>query len=320
MRVLMLVLAWLPTFAAATYPDYKVAENISVRRAVVLSGGVPLVAHVLQAKTHAGKRLPTVVICQGTGGLQHFHLYPAAAFANAGFTVITFDYRGWGESAGRLVLADPKAPGRRDGRPFDAGVLEVRETVDPLDQAEDVQTMLHWAADEPEVDAARLGLWGTSLGATVALQAALNDARVRALVAQVGMYDMRAGGARLDEYRREASRRARGELPYAGPRPRIPGQLHGQRIGEKFTHAAPGADLARLAARPGAQGPALLVLDAENEDLFDIRQHGERLHERYPGPKERLVLPGIKHYDIYRGEPLQRATRLAVEWFERHLK
>lgn len=320
MRVLMLALALWQALAWASYPEYRVPGNIVVRRTALLSEGVPLVAHVLQAREHAGKRLPTVIIIQGTGGVQHYHLYPAAAFANAGYTVITFDFRGWGESAGRLVLADPKAGGRKDSRPHSTEVIEVRETVDPVEQAADVQMVLHWAVGEPEVDAAKLGLWGTSLGATIALQAAINDSRVRAVVAQVGAYDLRIGGTRLDDYRRDANRRSRGELPYAGPQTRVPGQLHGQRIGEKYVHAAPAADLARLAARPGGQGPALLVIDAGSEDLFDIRQHGERLHERYPGPKERVVIPGIKHYDIYRGEPLGRATKLAVEWFDKHLK
>lgn len=41
---------------------------------------------------------------------------------------------------------------------------------------------------------------------------------------------------------------------------------------------------------------------------------------RVPGPKERVVVPGITHYDVYRGETLQTVIRLALEWYDKRLK
>ena len=303
---------------AATYPEYRVPDDLAARRATVLSEGTPLIAHVLQPRSKAGERLPTIILCQGTGGLQHYHLAQAFAFARAGFTAITFDYRGWGESRGRLVPVDMTASPRRDMQPQAVEAMEVRETVDPAEQTRDVMAMIAWAAGEPETDAARIGLWGTSLGAAIAAEATILEPRVRAAVLQVGPYDLRQGGAAAERIFAEAGRRARGDLPYPRPAPRIPGALHGHRVSENYQTFSPLEDLTRLAGR-SAQ-PAILVIDAEYEELFDNRQHGQRFFERLRAPKDRVIIPWIKHYDIYRGDPLRQAVRHAVDWYERHLK
>lgn len=320
MRALMLALAFWHAHACASYPEYRVPPelNVDVRRVTILSEGAPLVGHVLQAAERLGRRLPTVVICQGTGGLQHYHLHPALTLAKAGFTVITFDYRGWGRSRGRLIPADRAAPPRQDGAPGSVEAIEVRETVDPLEQARDVMAVMAWAMADPAVDAERIGLWGTSLGASIVLYVAAHEPRVRALVAQVGAYDLRRSDAAVAKFSADATARARGELPYPPPVPRVPGQLHGLMVREHYQVFRPYEDLARMLARPSQ--PAVLIIDAEHEKLFDIRQHGKRLYERLAGTKERVVLPGIEHYGIYIGEALREASRLAAEWFNRHLR
>jgi uncharacterized protein len=318
MKKLLCLMLLLPALAGASYPEYKVPFGISVRRATVMSEGVPLVAHVLQAQEQAGKRLPTIILCQGTGGLQHYHLAPAIAFAGAGFTVITFDYRGWGESGGRLVAADPGLRTRKDGKPFRAEVMEVRETVDPQEQALDAATVIAWAVRAPEVDASRIGLWGTSLGGGIAFYTMLNDPRIKAVVAQVAAFETRrSGGDALEQLRTDATRRAHGEVPYAGPQPRVAGRMHGQRITEKYQAWSPAEDMSRLAARPVQ--PAVLIIDAEKEELMDLRYQGQRVFERLKEPKARVVIPAIGHYGVYR-EALQQATKLALDWYERHLK
>ena len=52
---------------------------------------------------------PAILLCHGWGGLKHQLVYIAEAFARAGFAAMTFDYRGWGESDGR-VIARKDAP------------------------------------------------------------------------------------------------------------------------------------------------------------------------------------------------------------------
>ena len=64
---------------------------------------------------------------------------------------------------------------------------------------------------------------------------------------------------------------------------------------------------------------AVLIIVAENEELFDNRNHGQRIHERLQGPKSYVVIPGIIHYDVY-SRAFDQAIKPALEWYDRHLK
>lgn len=310
MRRLLLLAMFIAVPAMA---QYQIPDGIAVRKAMVMSEGAPLTAYVYQGKANAGKRLPTLLLCNGRGGLGEHLRFHASRFAEAGYTTLTFDYRGWGESAGRLITANPRAATHPDGKPFSAEVIEVRETVDPFEQSADIMAMIAWLVAEPEVDTSRIGIWGTSFAGGLVLHAMVNDARVKVMVAQVGAYDTRRTGPQLEDFRRQATQRARGELPYPGPLPREPGKLHGFVIAERQLYWAPVEDAPRV-NRP------VLIIDAANEELFDTRQHGQRVYDRLGGPKERVVIPGIRHYDIYRGEPLQQAVKLAIGWYDKYLK
>lgn len=64
---------------------------------------------------------------------------------------------------------------------------------------------------------------------------------------------------------------------------------------------------------------AMLIIVAEKEELFDNRDHGQRVHERLQGPKSYLVIPGITHYEVYT-RAFDQAIKPAVEWYDRYLK
>ena len=108
-------------------------------------------------------------------------------------------------------------------------------------------------------------------------------------------------------------RRARGELGYPPPGVREIGNLSGAPIREKFLLYAPVDDDARL------RNCAMLFIAAEREELFDNRQHPLLAYERATDPKKYVVIPNIAHYGIY-GEAREQATRLAIDWFDQHLK
>src|SRR5436190_127653 len=97
---------------------FKAPDNIDFRTASVISEGVRLHAELFSLKSLAGKPLPTIIQAHGWGGTAANFRYDALALANAGYLVIDFDYRGWGQSAGRLVLVAP--PEKREGRRFTA--------------------------------------------------------------------------------------------------------------------------------------------------------------------------------------------------------
>ena len=63
----------------------------------------------------------------------------------------------------------------------------------------------------------------------------------------------------------------------------------------------------------------MLFLIAEKEELFDNRDHGLKAYERAKGPKKLVTIPNITHYGIY-NEAREQARKLAIEWFDEHLK
>ena len=106
---------------------------------------------------------PGVVMGNGFASVRQMYLPEyARAFADAGFAVLTIDYRFLGGS---------------DGQP--------RQQVLPSAQCDDLRNALTWLGQHPWVDADRLALWGTSFAGGHALRIAAIDRRVRAVVAQV---------------------------------------------------------------------------------------------------------------------------------------
>ena len=66
----------------------------------------------------------------------------------------------------------------------------------------------------------------------------------------------------------------------------------------------------------------LLVIDAENEELFDRRQAGQLAIDRAKANGARAeyrVIPTITHYDIYR-QSFDESAQMALEWFDGCLK
>jgi dienelactone hydrolase len=301
-----LLLTALPCFAQAT--------DVEERSAVIVSEGVRLHAQIYYPKP-ASRPLPTIVMSHGWGGTAAMLRPQASDFAHAGYLVIAFDYRGWGESDARVIRTAPTAEKSVDGR-FAGEMQELRGMVDPLDQAMDIQNVIHWAMGEPAVDKNRLGLWGTSFSGGLVVYVAAREPRVRALVSQVGYMGQPVASApatALEKNYNDATRRARGEIGYPPPGLREIGNLTGAPIREKFLLYAPVDDVAK------AKNCAMLFIAAEREELFDNRQHPQLAYDRAGEPKKYVVIPNIAHYGIY-GEAREQSTNLAIDWFDQHLK
>lgn len=294
---------------------FKAPENIDFRTASVISEGVRLQAELYSLKSLAGKPLPTIIQAHGWGGVAANFRSDSLALANAGYLVIAFDYRGWGQSDGRIVLKAP--PEKKDGRRFTAQVEELREYVDPLEQTTDWFNVINWAMGEPMVDKERIGLRGSSYSGGHVFYVAARDQRVKAIVSQVGAFDSRwvvSGAEQAKTTYDEATRRARGELGYPEPRARVVGNLIGAPIRDKLLHFAPVEEAANV------KDCAALFIVAEKEELFDNKDHAKLAYDRMPGAKKKYVsIPNITHYGIYR-EQRQQAIKLAIEWFDENLK
>ena len=246
-------------------------------------------------------------------------LAPSAEYlVRAGFAVLAVDYRTIGSSEG-----------------------EPRGQVFPERYVEDVRNAISYLASRSEVDADRIGLWGHSLGATVAIQAAALDRRVKAVVGQNpsmfnGWRAMEKGRGRpgvqgmLDAV--DADRQQRYEtgsgarMPLLGrgdPRivdyltlakeafPTFDDEIEVESVGHILTWT-PEAFLERLAPRP-------LLMITSREDLTHDVDEVLAAHAQAREPKRLKLLP----YDE-RGlsvEPgLGESMTLAVDWFDEHLR
>ncbi|UOZ07009.1 alpha/beta hydrolase [Amycolatopsis sp. WQ 127309] len=103
-------------------------------------------------------QVPALVL-QGTVAGTAEHLRPVARrFAKAGFGVLCYDHRNFGNS---------------EGTP--------RQEADPWLQTKDLRRAMTYLESRPDVDGERLGLWGLSYGGANALFVTSLDIRVRAV-------------------------------------------------------------------------------------------------------------------------------------------
>jgi pimeloyl-ACP methyl ester carboxylesterase len=105
---------------------------------------------------------PAIVLCHGGGATHEMKLGQYESwFSRAGFAVLAFDYRHFGQSGG-----------------------QPRQLMSARKHVEDVHAAIQFAKNRPEIDAARVAVWGTSFGASHAVVAAAERDDVAAAVVQ----------------------------------------------------------------------------------------------------------------------------------------
>lgn len=294
-------------------PEFRVPEGVTYRAADIMSEGIRISAEVFAPADSGDQKLPTIIMSHGWGGTAAMLRPDAVVFAKAGYLVITIDYRGWGKSDSRLILAGGK-PEKKDGKLI-AQVKEVREVVDPIDQTADIMNAIHWAVGEKQCDPERIGLWGSSYSGGHVVYVAARDPRVKAFVSQVGAMDSRWTIAtpplRAHTFS-QGTARTRGKIGYPPPGSRF-NNMNGQPVWEKLMQYAPIEDIGRC------KNCAMLFIIAANEELFDNRDNAILAHQRATGVKKLVTIPDIKHYGIY-NEARDRAQKEAIAWFDEHLK
>ena len=260
---------------------------------------------------------PAVVMAHGFAAVKELGLDPfARGLAEAGFVVVAFDHPCFGASGGTP-----------------------RQDVDPERQLRAYRDAITWVADLDDVDAGRLGVWGSSFAGGHAVVLAATDERVGAAVAQVPFLAAPAD-AIPDELAAiladDEQRRRRGEDPLCIPvttdDPAGFGALSPDPAAHRwFTTAAQGVaswrnevtlvSLARLFAyRPLALAPdvrAPLLVLSEVDDVLCPHELARQLVAEVPVEAELLELPG-GHFSVYE-EHRGLAVAAAVGWFERWL-
>lgn len=300
----------------ASARDYKPPEGIAFRTSDFISENVRLTAQWFYTPANEGKKLPTIIIAHGWGGTAANFRRDAVDFANAGYLVMLFDYRGWGDSDGRVALTGKKPTG---GSTFSAEVRELRGYIDPWEQNEDWFNAISYAVTQPMVDADRIGIRGSSYSGGHVIYVAAHEPRVKALVSQVGSLDSRPyapyqpdPAQSIKDGNAAASRITLGEEQYPADRARLIGNLIGAPVGNKVARWAPIEQADRVTA------PSLFVM-ASDEELFSNVNNGLLACERVKGPRKAIMVPNITHYGIY-GAERELAVKAAVDWFDRYLK
>jgi uncharacterized protein len=132
---------------------------------IFYSEGVKLAGDLfLPADVKPGERRAGIVLCHGYTGVRSIYLPDnARVLANAGYVVLTFDYKGWGDSDG------------------------AKTRLAPYSRVADVQAALTFMGAQSEVDVARLGIYGTSYGGATVVFVAAIDPRVKCVVSVVGI-------------------------------------------------------------------------------------------------------------------------------------
>ena len=265
---------------------------------------------------------PVPAVAQGPGwlGLRDAKLYQPyhEGLLEAGIAVLVFDYRGFGDSEG------------------DATYL------DPLTQVEDWRNAITYLTTRSEIDASRLGAFGSGgTGGGNAIYAAGTDPRIKATVSQVPiahgrdwLHRMRREHewleflARIDEDRRQRVTTGQGQLvpPRDGimvPTPERKSTTIKSDVDARIPAQVQLASAeAIFAYRPidvvAAIAPRALMLIAVENDATTPEDHAYAMYERAGAPKRLVVQTGTTHYAAY-AQYRDVVNPLIVEWFGRYL-
>ncbi|MCB1210225.1 MAG: alpha/beta fold hydrolase [Verrucomicrobiales bacterium] len=327
MKIALILLAALSLSAVAQTPKGKgkrqrapLPDTVEMRPVTIFSDGTRMAGDLYLPKNLAADdKLPAIVLCAGTGGTKGgTQARLAPRFAEKGYIVLAFDYRGWGQSES-LLVATERQPAPDTNNEMTLKVKALRWQMNYAYQTEDIRAAISFVAGEPNVDKERIGLWGSSYGGGLVTWVAGNDPRVKCVAAQVpGM----GGGSRpaAVKYALDlATKQARGETE---PVPIETGKMGGKMATYENMRVNPVKNIgfSALDAAAKINAPALFVA-AEKEELSSndtVEAVHKALVERGV-PSKLHVIKGITHYGVY-GEGFEEATRVELEWFETYLK
>ena len=266
--------------------------------------------------------VPCIVMGHGFGGTKDMFLERyAVRYQEAGFAVLTFDYRYFGESEG-----------------------EPRQLMWIPYQLEDYTAAVEYARSRQEIDPARIALWGTSASGGYGIVVAARDQNIACVVGQCPALDPEASGKMLVKEmgirhflrlffhgQRDMIRSRFGLSPHTIPIVGKPGTLAFFTIPEAYegysniepenfvnevcarviltSHGFRPVEHARNAHCPIliqiCECDALVAISSETEN--ELRQCADV--KSYP----------IGHFDIYTGDNFERAVNDQIDFFKKHL-
>jgi fermentation-respiration switch protein FrsA (DUF1100 family) len=273
----------------------------------------------------SGEKRPTIVMAHGFSAVKEMYLdFFAEVFVAAGFVTLVFDYRYQGASEG-----------------------EPRDRIIPAEQHEDYRNAITWVSLRTEVDASRIGVWGSSYSGAHVLHLAAFDRRIKAAVAQVPLVHGLQNARRLlradvlaqfievlvEDRKQRYTQGSGGSVPVVAPegepsalptpdsyewftttgRTRAPNWVNQVSLEsmEKFLEYNPAANIELIAPTP------LLMVVASNDTLTPT-DLAIAAYERAREPKSLVIVKG-PHFGAYTEPGFSQSAPPAVEWFKRYL-
>lgn len=275
--------------------------------------------------------LPAVVMAGGWCYVKEVVMPKYAKYiVDAGYAVLIFDYRSFGDS---------------DGEP--------RQHIVPLEQQEDYRSAITYLEGLPEIDSDRIGIWGISFSGGHVMVVGATDSRAKCIVAIVPVVDgyesMRRDHGELrfvelqkaiaeDRRVRAADPTRRGYLPMSSPNPstelsswpypevyeifnnikktEAPNHIH-----ENTTESVELLlQYTVFPYTPRILNTPTMVIVAEGDNITSWDLEIDAFRSIPTEKKELVVLPHTSHMSLYnREERLEIAGRAGARWFAEHL-
>lgn len=268
-----------------------------------------------------GEPRPAVVLGHGLGAVKEMGLDAyARRFAQAGYVCLAFDYRHFGESGG-----------------------EPRQLLDPSRQLDDWAAALAYVRGLEEVDADRVAIFGSSFGGGHVIRVAARDPRVAAVISQCPFTDGLRSSMTVDPKGtlgvtaravRDVVAQLRGRPPVrvalAGD-PGTPALMNAPDAREGYLQLVPpgleheAGVAARVALRIPLLRPGASAKKVRCPILFAVCERdtvapaGPTLKYAAQAPQGEIVRYPVGHFDVYLGEPFERAVTDYTAFLQRHV-
>ncbi len=297
---------------------FTLPEGVRSRQITFYSDGTPCYGRIFLPKGFSARgKWPAVVVGHGINaqavGIEKY----AARFAERGLVAMAIDYRTYGYSGGDVLLLEPDTT--TDERAVwekEARIQIKRTNLNNFRETEDFRAAISYIQTEPGVDPERIGVWGSSNGASVVLMVAALDSRAKAVVAQVGG----AGGlgasgpvAILPQLIDDGIKRARtgqGAEVDGGFSFRSKIDRWSSQVNREFRPAA------LLDHVP--ETTKILWIPAEKDELIPARST-LAASKAFKGTSQVIEVPFLTHFQIYSFAGFEVSSNLAADWFLKYL-
>ena len=260
-----------------------------------------------------------VVLCHGYTGVKDLYLPDnASVLCEAGYIVLTFDYKGWGKSEG------------------------ARDRLAPYSRVADVQAAITFLGAQSQVNEDAIGIYGTSYGgATVGWTAAI-DRRVKCVVSVVGvghgqrwMRSVRRPDEWIDLLERSKDDRVQRTMTGNSQRADRSEILLPDRQSAALAAAARKDNPNAINTLPLDYIDETLQFHAEwlvdkisprpvlfittDDDRLVPAEESEALYQKAGEPKKLITLKGYGHYEVYVEPAFSEVMEPTTAWFQKYM-